>query len=108
MLAHANYHLTPEAFSLCGGYVIGANESLICVRAKQVAWTLQLPCRFYTIVCEVRTDMLVQHEIGFMKVTCDGDVKLSAITGLLDSFTLEHDRLRYRTLEGLDGVIRLY
>lgn len=42
-----------------------------------------------------------------MKIGCDGKVRLSVISGLLSTYTLDGDMLRYETFEGERGALRV-
>lgn len=106
-IGHSDDYVVPEAFEVCEGCVVGANEWLFLVRAAGVVWRIHLAGRFYTIVQMWGDEMIVQHEIGFTRVSCDGQVKADIITGLLSSYRIDDDLLTFETLEGETGALRL-
>jgi hypothetical protein len=107
VVAHADYHLDPEASVVCHGCAVGANEWLFYVHRGALTWKHQLPSRFFSFVRAFDSELLIHHEIGFTKIGCDGRVRLSAITGLLSIYTLDGDMLRYETFEGEKGALRV-
>ena len=106
-LSHDDYHLEPSGSPLCGGWVVGINRWVFCVRAGEIAWRVPLPYVFYAVIAEYTDGFLLQHEIGFMKIGCDGAVLLDAFTGLISSYAIVDGVLEYRTLEGEAGAIVL-
>jgi hypothetical protein len=107
VFAHADYYLEPEAAEACEGYVVGANGWLFCAARGAVVWQLPLPSRFYSILRVDGNELLIHHEIGFMKVRCDGEVRLNVVTGLISSYRIDGDVLEYETLEGKPGRIQI-
>ena len=107
VVAHAECHLSPEASLVCDGCAVGANEWLFYVSRGTVSWKQHLPSRFYSFVREIDGELLIHHEIGFMKIACDGKIRLNEITGLLSTYTLDGDVLNYETFEGDKGTLRV-
>lgn len=106
-VGHSNYHLMPEAFELCGGCLVGVNEWLFLLRPAGVAWRIHLAGLFFTVVRASADEVIVQHEIGFTRVACNGQVRSDVMTGILSSFNIDDDLLTFETLEGETGVVRL-